>query len=251
MSLTIPFYNKRQAYSASYFENHKLQKLMALFISKPELYSGIYTQPLSSKQAYFFEKFRRFIDSYETFGEKDFDANFYFNDLSIDKLGSANICGGGGSRSNSGRKDLIQKYKIIQENNRKLIEYYKEKYNIQITQLVDERVFVGKKEIWKNPKPEMVEHMKSVIESAYDDETLTKPFPEYLDKDLIPLKIRNKVYQKWASQFKIQCGFERPKIDQSEIDREEEEKFLKAKNAKQEPVPQVVFVAPEIDEDEW
>jgi hypothetical protein len=251
-AITIPYYNKRQTYSIQYFESHKSQKIMALFLSKPELYSEIHKLPASSKQAYFFNKFRKFLELYETFSSKDFDGNMYFNDLSIDKLGSVNVCGGGGSRSNSGRNYLIQQYKIIQENNTKTIEYFKEKYGIEINTLVDNRVFVGVKEPWKNPSPAMVAHMKDILAGEYSDLTLESPIPEYLDKDLVPLKIRNKACQKWLSKHKSFVPEIISKINQEEIDALEEEKFLHQKKSENDPsVSNVVFVAPVIDDDEW
>ena len=68
--------------------------------------------------------------------------------------------------------------------------------------VVDPRLFLGHSEPWKKASPELLnlQNWNAVISSAYDDETLTTPFPDNLDKRLIPLNIRNKVFTSWKNK---------------------------------------------------
>ena len=96
----------------------------------------------------------------------------------------------------------MDKHKVLNELIEKSVEYLNQKYKIEINSEKDNRTFLGHTEIWKNPSPALLVKMGYtwVSERSYDDETLQMKLPEELDINLIPLSVRNKVYQKWKNQ---------------------------------------------------
>lgn len=203
MSFNLPNYDHSIRHEQK-FHTHKLQKYIALFLSKPELYADFSAISPTSRQATFFRRFQTFTEKYYTLNtEKDFDGVMYFSDLHIDKLGAANITGGSGKMSNSSRKQRLEDYKQGQEYIKKIMKYFSDKYQIQFDQTHDPRVFIGHAEIWKNPSPALLEkdNWQWVAEQTYSDDKFNAPIPPNLDIDLIPIKIRNKVFQKWKKQY--------------------------------------------------
>lgn len=201
-SNSIPYFDRRLNYSTDVFKNSLIQTYIALFISKPDLYSDIYELHEYDKQSYFFRKFHKFLyDYYHLNPEKDFDFINYFNDLQINKKGSVSVCGGGDASRNA-KKNALKNFNKMSENNMKCIEYFNQKYKIIINSERDEREFIGHREIWKNPSPKLLEKdgWEWVINQTYNDNTFTKPLPNELNKYLIPLEIRNKAFQKWKNQ---------------------------------------------------
>lgn len=202
MNLVIPYFDRKINYSTDIFKNSIIQTYIALFISKPELYKDIHELHDNDKQSYFFNKFRRFLIKYYHFNiEKDFDLMTYFGDLQINKKGSVSICGGGDSSRNA-KKNALKNFRNSCESTIKTIEYMFSKYKITINSECDDREFIGHKYIWKNPSPKLLEKdsWEWVSDQFYDDITLKTQFPETLDKSLVPLDIRNKVYQKWKNE---------------------------------------------------
>jgi hypothetical protein len=240
MASTIPFFDRRQTFSTDVFKNSTIQSYVALFISKPELYKDIHTLHDTDKQSYFFKKFRLFLLKYHHFNiERDFDIMNYFSDLQIQKKGSVSVCGGGDFSRNA-KKNARKNYNKSVENDLKIIDYFQQKYKITINSELDEREFIGHRYIWKNPSPKLLEKegWECVVERSYDDLTMNSPFPDTLYKNLVPLEIRNKVYQKWKNS--------KPKAAVTQIKLEsdtepETEPEAETKNEKQEQVPQLLI----------
>lgn len=201
-STTIPYFDRRITYSTDVFKSSIIQTYIALFISKPELYSGIHEVHDYEKQSYFFKKFHKFLYQYYHLNvDKEFDLINYFNDLQINKKGSISVCGGGDASRNA-KKNALKSFNKSVENNVKCIEYFNQKYKIIINSERDDREFIGHKEIWKNPSPKLLkkDSWEWVTNDFYDDLTFTKQLPDTLNKFLVPLEIRNKAYQKWKNQ---------------------------------------------------
>lgn len=230
-TLSIPYFDRRISYSTNVFKNSMIQTYIALFICKPELYKDIYSLHETEKQTYFFKKFRLFLLKYYHFNiDKDFDMMTYFGDLQINKKGSVSICGGGDSSRNS-RKNALKSYNNSCQNTSKNIEYLFAKYKININAELDEREFIGHREIWKNPSLKLLEKdgWEWVLSQNYDDLTLNSPFPETLNKYLVPLEIRNKAYQKWKNIKSNKTALILNSIseDESDIDNKENDKNKK------------------------
>lgn len=223
--LVLPTFNKSAVYDKSVFETSIMQVYVALFISKPELYASVHKLPSYAKQEEFFKLFRKFVLKYYTFDvrdERDIEWMVYFGSLQVDKAGCANICGGsGGSRSNSGKKGMLDNYKSGQEMTKKMIVYLSDKYKV----LADDREFIGHKQIWMDPSPALLEKagMEWVANEGYDDETFATEFPVKLDKSLVPLAIRNKVVQKWKKWKSDKTAAEMAAAAKPSREEEEEE----------------------------
>jgi len=241
MATTIPFFDRRQTFSNEIFKNCNIQTYVALFISNPDLYKEIHTLHDTDKQSYFFKKFRLFLLKYHHFNiERDFDMMNYFNDLQLQKKGSVSVCGGGDFSRNA-KKNARKNYNKSVENDIKIIDYFQQKYKITINSELDEREFIGHRYIWKNPSPKLLEKDKWewVAEQSYDDLLLNLPFPKILDKYLVPLEIRNKVYQKWKNS-KPRIAVTLTKSESDDEPETEPEAEHKLKNEKQE-VPQLLI----------
>lgn len=197
MQVQIPYIDMSVKHDISKFYDHELQKYMALFISKSELYIDVLKLQPNAKQDYFFQKFRTFLMKYYVIRESEFDLSNYFNSQHISSAGAVNIAGGGGSRSNSGRKALLDRYHNAQKYTKDVIDYFRRKYCVDISGENDKRLFIGHKMPWINPSPDLLEKedWKWVVECSYCDDTFVTPIPDNIDLQLVPLKIRNKVSQ--------------------------------------------------------
>jgi hypothetical protein len=198
---------------------------MALFLSKEELYEDIHKLPHSDKQDYFFYKFRCFLSKYmnlDTEKERDFDIHVYFQSLHISKAGSNNICGGGDC-SKSSRKQFIDKYKQSVENTKKQKEYLCGKYRLVISDETDSRMFIGHNQPWENASAKLLEKdgWQWIVKSCVDNEESTIPVD--LDKDLVPITIRNKIYQKWKNERRRENEKTKAKLSKNNDGDEEEE----------------------------
>jgi hypothetical protein len=98
----------------------------------------------------------------------------------------------------------LDDYRSNQEARVKYAAYLTAKYKITVTNERDERVFIGHKEPWKNPSPELLkkEGWDQTVYHCYEDEKMLAPFPESLEIAYIPLSIRNKAYHKWVALHK-------------------------------------------------
>lgn len=197
--LKIPYFDHRKTYDANErFSRDPMQKLMALFLSRPENYSELGSiDPMDQEDA-FFRLFLRFADDYITLTlEKHFDTICYFRSLAVDRPGAVNVCGGGGKLSGSTKKYFKDRHKRGVENTKNMNAYLADKYKV----LSHTRTFLGHTEIWKNPDPHLLEleGWQWVADQTYNDPTFKTPFPEKLDSALVPLEIRNKTIQKWQN----------------------------------------------------
>lgn len=211
-NIKIPFVDCNKKYNVENMHSHAYQKYIALFLSRPELYKSVLNARPTEKQDEFFRTFSRFVTNYVNINsEKDFDGMVYFRSLNIDKAGAANVCGGGGRMSNTARKQFLDDYRSNQEARAKYATYLTTKYKIVVSNDRDERVFIGHKEPWKNPSPELLkkEGWDKIVYDCYEDEKMLAPFPESLEIAFIPLSIRNKAYHKWVNQKKA----ETPKVE--------------------------------------
>lgn len=207
MQQYIPRYDFKRNYNVSRFASHDLQTLMALFLAQPELYETQIANVLPvDRQGIFFHRFQIFIEPYLKLSiDKNFDELMYFSNLSLDKAGSANITGGGGSRSNSGRRDLINKYKEQQELIAETRKYFSGKYKLDFNSTKeDPRLFLGHHEPWNKASPALLEKegWQWVLEKQYKDISFTEKLPENVCLILVPLVIRNKVSQKLEKKMK-------------------------------------------------
>jgi hypothetical protein len=198
----VPKFDAYVKHDIANFHTHNIQKYIALFLSKPELYEDIHTLQLNDKQDYFFYAFKKFLAKFYAFKEGDFDTLNYFSSQHVDLAGAANICGGGGSRSKSGKKFFMDKYKEAQAQTKNTIVYFQKKYGISIGGKDDQRLFLGHMCPWMNASPELLnmEDWHWVKTQCYLDETLVAEFPEQLDTQLVPLSVRNKVFQLWKKK---------------------------------------------------
>lgn len=237
-SFKIPYYDKRKVYSQEFYTKNKLQKYIALFLSNPLNYSDLTGFTKEYKEPIFMSKFIRFLENYVVIDyDKNFDTFIYFNSLNVDKKGSMNICGGGGKMSNSSKKQFKDEYLKGQEINEKIRKYLSDKYKFNFNELQDPRLFIGHREIWNNPSPELLilENWTWVLDKSYDDIELLKPLPEELDSDLIPLSIRNKVLQKFENEKRKKYemkAFKMERLAKQKLDNihQEEEEYKKSKS---------------------
>lgn len=198
---------------------------MALFLSKPELYSSVLTS--LNKQEVFFICFDKFVTDYIDLNpshndEYEFDMDAYFSSLKPYDVSSLDIAGGE-SRTVGAKKHMLNKYHKIAENREILINYMNKKYHWSLG-VSDPRLFLGHSEPWLNPSPALLVLQgwdRIINDISYDDETMTKPLPENLDKNLIPLKIRNKVYTAWRNKKDREAEDARTLARQQEIEEEE------------------------------
>lgn len=260
-TLKVPYYDKRQRYSIDIFQNSKFQKLFALFVSKPELYQDIHIMDNTDKQDYMFYRFSKFYDKYIDLNITkipDFDLFAYFTSLHVDKAGAVNICGGGDKLTNTraGRKEKLDNYKESINEKKQKIKYLSEKYRLVFNNLSsDPRLFIGHQEPWLNLGVHLLEKegFQWIIERSYTDETFELPIPENLDKDLVPLSIRNKVLQKLKKIQSDRIQFLNIKSKKSiDEDNEEEEKEDKEEKQKNIPSPtSVILNYDNISDEDW
>lgn len=204
------------------FHNHELQYLLALFLTKPDLYKDHRTE--RDKQGYLFRRFRVFASDYYHL-ETDPDAAIYFSSMRKEMAGEANVCGGAGNISHSCAKWFKDRYKQQESSRETTIDRFAKKYGLKLDN-GDPRLFLGITEIWNklDRATEIVATSKwsDALDRSYCDDTLTEPISAKVDKLLIPLAIRNRVIQKHlnASRRKFDNIFRRKTIP---VDFEEEE----------------------------
>ena len=205
-----PFIDYRVKYSTSRYETTDciLQLYMALFLSKPELYPMMsLATGADEQQDYFFNQYNKFVSNYieldaDISNELKFDMEYYFSSLCDYDVNTLNVTGGQ-KRTAGGKRQMLAKHHITSNNRKMVVEYFQKKYNMSLSgAVVDSRLFLGHAEPWKKASPELLnlQNWNAVISCAYDDETLTTPFPDNLDKRLIPLNIRNKVFTAWKNK---------------------------------------------------
>lgn len=252
------------------FYGHEVQWIVALFITKPDLYKD-YAE-VKDRQGYFFDRFRKFAADYYHFSE---DEGIYFASTRKDSAGEANICGGAGKSSAASSRYFKSRYRAVEESREKQVDRFAKKYGVSFEPGKDVRMFVGVTEIWNKLDRALdiiaVSKWSDVRERSYDDASFETPLPAKLDKLLVPFAIRNRALQKHRNITTTTMGATSCKID---VDREEME-YIRAKSEKIDAtlpkisdssyaksvnpieispanpiVSAMVFVPPEID-DEW
>ena len=227
----------------SYFHEHDLQKVMALFLLNPFLYKDYKMQ--QDKQGYFFYSFYQFAKEYNNFSDPE--VSVYFCSVKKEKPGETNVCGGGGKMSRSSKKYFKDKHKGMENSRNTRIDEFSKKYGICLEPGKDERLFLGVSEIWNklDRAIELVANSpySNVADLAYSDKTLASPIPSNIhnNKTLIPLDIRNKVLQKHFNSSRRSMELS---IDRSvKIDDEEKESA---------PATVFKFIPPkEVYEEDW
>ena len=241
-----PFFNRNEKHNTSAIEdkNCHMQQYMAIFLSKPELYSEVLTAPLNYKQELFFEKFNRFLTKYVEFKPIDdarFDTEYYFSDLSEYKVNTMNISGGE-KRSGSERRNMIAGHKAVADKRNQVIDYFQRKYGWNMKES-DPRLFLGHSKPWLNPSPELLvlQDYNTVLAMSYDDATFQTKYPTNLEKHLIPLAIRNKVFTDWKNEknreFELEARKAREELKRKQqLEDELESNIQNIKNIKIEHI---------------
>lgn len=201
-----PYYNRASSYNICDFQSHYMQSLMALFMVKKheDLMSRIKSAPKFCREDIFFDEFVRFIDKYVKYETLPIDVLIYFRSSAEQKPGTQLGVGGTGNKSKSYANSFKAANARSNQYSKAMTEYFETKYRAHIREDKDERRFLGEKHIWD--KVAMEEYVmpaiwSEVAASAYDDATLASPIPYFLDKQLVPLDIRNKVVQKHKNQI--------------------------------------------------
>jgi len=236
----------------AFFYNNEVQWILALFITKPDLYKDHHT--VIDRQGYFFDKFRKFAADYHHFTE---DEGVYFGSTRKEAAGEANICGGAGKSTAASSRYFKNRYRAVEESREQRIDRFAKRYGVSFEPGEDARLFIGVTEIWNK-----LEHGLDILaaskwgdvgERSYDDASFEAPIPAKLERTLVPFAIRNRALQKHRNMTVGPTGgSSHSKID---VDREEMEyiasKSVAVKEENQDVVvSNVVFVPPEF-EDEW
>lgn len=262
-----PYYNRGQPHSVAALYSHSIQSIMAVFVSKPDLYlAPLKSAPQYLRQDVFFLYFRGFADKYYVFNLQsaaDVDALIYFDTTAEQKAGSFGGAVGTGNKSRSYAKSFSDANRKSVEIQKQRVEYFEAKFGVEIRGDADARMFLGVPKIWDVlVDPAQLECMlrtvycATCIASAYDDATMTAPIPTELEKQLVPLAIRNRVFQKWTSKMRNQITAQPPKRRPGTDDDEEEEDPLNLKPEQvAEPVRPQLVVSAEMqratDEEDW
>lgn len=189
--------------SSNKYQFHEMQKYIALFLSRPALYECVVTAQPNMKQYLFFKRFHIFLEKYYNISyDKDLEMLAYFGCLYAYKAGEVDVAGGGST--NAGRKQLLQDFNQSQDTVKRNIRMFQTKYGISISNEIDNRVFIGHTMPWLNPSPALLERNSWtwVATQCYDDASMTAPLPDVVTPALVPLAIRNVVYQKWLKANK-------------------------------------------------
>jgi hypothetical protein len=235
----------------TFFYNNEVQWILALFITKPDLYKE--HREVRDRQGYFFDKFRKFAADYHHFTE---DESVYFGSTRKEAAGETNICGGAGKSTAASSRYFKNRYRAIEESREQKIDRFAKRYGVSFEPGEDVRLFIGVTEIWNK-----LEHGLDILaaskwcdlgERSYDDASFEAPIPSKLEKILVPFAIRNRALQKHRNMTAGPIGSTHRKID---VDREEMEYIASKMVVKEEEpdvvVSNVVFVPPEFEENEW
>jgi len=206
-----------KTYSISEFDSHINQSLMAVYIARyPQLGGELLAMGSADREDYFFHCFYHFMNKYRNVDTSD--AAIYFGSTSKDKAG-AFAASSGKDRG----KYFKDKYHASTKDHLARIAYFERKYKCTITGEKDERRFLGHTHIWNKlatQRDRILAPYQSVIESACDNITM---LPQNLNKSLVPLNIRNKVYQTWQTQRMATTTVMPSSSSQKEREEEDEE----------------------------
>jgi len=183
------------ASSISIFFDSPIQDILALFLTKPNLYKDYSIE--RDRQGYFFAEFRKFAANYYHFTS---DENVYFMSTRKELAGEANICGGAGKMSGASSRYFKGRYKSVEDSREKQIDDFAKKYGVRFEPGNDPRLFLGTTEIWNklDRAMEIVASSKwaDICSQSYEDESFKATIPTKLEKHLVPFAIRNRAVQK-------------------------------------------------------
>lgn len=181
--------------SISIFFESEIQSILALFLTKPELYKNYAMR--RDRQKYFFNQFRIFAEKYYHFSVNE---SVYFGSVRKEVAGEANICGGMGRISGASSRYFKDRYRAIEGSREKCIDDFTKKYGVSFEMGNDPRLFLGVTEIWNklDRAVEIVAASKwsDISNMSYDDATFKTPISDKIQKQLVPFDIRNRVMQK-------------------------------------------------------
>ena len=229
------------------FFEHEAQYVMALFLTKPELYKEFATCKDKERQDYFFYRFRIFAENYYHFSPEE---SVYFASTRKEAMGEANICGGGGKRSGSSSRYLKDRYRLAEQERENRVDSFAKKYGVSFNTEKDPRLFLGVSEIWNklHSAIEIVAASKwsDAVEKSYSDASFETPIPEKVEKILVPLKIRNKTMQKIRNRRNVGnvCA-------EREIDKDMEENVTNTYNVNEKMHNIMVAIPAEIYDEDW
>ena len=242
-------FTTKQTANISVFYDHEVQSILALFLTKPDLYKDF--NKVRDRQGYFFERFRRFASDFYHFSG---DESVYFMSTRKELAGEANICGGSGKMSGASSRYFKNKYHQIEETRNTLIDQFAKKYGIIFAPGTDTRLFIGVSEIWNklDNALDIVAQSKwaHVVQNSYEDITFTTPIPYNLDKNLVPFTIRNRAMQKKRNMKKSTSSILITSNHEDENENENEQTNQK-ETVQTDYVHKAILVIPEIDDDEW
>ena len=227
-----PYYNRSANHNICEFHSHQMQSLIALFMVKKQedLMSRIKCAPKFCREDIFFDEFARFIAKYVNCEAMSIDVAIYFRSSSEQKPGAQLGAGGTGNKSKSYANSFKAANARSNQCNKAMTEYFETKYRAHIREDKDERRFLGEQHIWDKVAAEeyvMPAMWRKVAAAAYDDATLASAIPQSLDKQLVPLAIRNKVVQKHKNQMNRCVRYTaNPIVNEDEDENEDEDKTL-------------------------
>jgi len=241
----------------SYFNDHILQWVFALFLTRRELYKDYAIERY--RQDYLFGEFAKFAENYYNLSGDEW---IYFGTTRKQAKGEANITGGCGRMTGASRRGRKAQYYRIEESREKRIDDFAKKYGLTFEVGKDQRLFVGVTEIWNklDVALEIVAASKwaDVGERSYDDASFTTPIPAKLDKRLVPFKpvdIRCAIGQKMKAMNPSRAILSRRiDVDEEELEYLGLKENLGLNDAEKTNMPlnPVVFVRPpELDDEEW
>lgn len=231
-----PYYNRSIRYDIRSFKDHALQNLMALFVSKkqPELVRQMKSMARFYREDLFFNEFTRFVTKYINFETLPVDVTIYFRSSAEQKAGTQLGCGGTGDKSRSYAKSFRDANAQSVKSHIAMTEYFEEKYDAVIRGTKDERLFLDESGLWDKIADEkyvMPTKWLSVVETAYEDATLASPIPANVDKQLVPLAIRNRVVQKHNNATRRCCSSSVRRPNRNDDEEEEEDCTKRAVSA--------------------
>lgn len=237
----------QSTHSLTDFENHPLQSIMALFLTKRDLYKEHNSE--KDKQGYFFYRFRLFAANYHNFDNSD--ASVYFMSLYKYRAGEYDVCGGCKMTSSAARY-FKARHASAEAERAKIIDAFSKKYRTTFNQkgVEDPRLFLGVTQIWnKLDRAEEIvtkSQWPDIRTRSYNDHTFKTPFPEKLEKHLIPLTMRNRALQKYKNeQMSKSDKIYLPTRPRGEEDEEPQTPSVPISNP-------VAFIRPsECDDDDW
>jgi hypothetical protein len=197
----VPSYNRSIKHDIDVFANHSMQDIMALFVAKKqeEITRQLKSVPHFQREDLFFGKFFRFAEPYINYGTLPIDTVIYFRSASEQTAGTQNGAGGTGNKSNSYAKSFQKANKANAQYNQAMTAYFEEKYGATIRGEKDQRRFLDEPRLWNKLATDdyiLPEKWRNEANRGYDDATFVCSMPKMLNKQLVPLKIRNKVVQK-------------------------------------------------------